>query len=172
MHLLAHQLEKRIDELIPFLLAGLLAIIIAELFFMEQTHTHQYYIDLFDGVIITVFSLDIYFKYQRAKHLRPFLRKYWPDILAVIPFFMVFRVAEMFRFSGILRTGEQSLEHLGFTTQEMVLAREIGRVGRLSRTERMLRYFKILGRTPRFLKALPFFEKPTGTHHPSEKQGQ
>ena len=43
-------------------------------------------------------------------------------------------------------------------------------VGKLSRTEQLARFIKPLLRTPRFAKAVHFFEKPTGKHHRNDKR--
>ena len=199
MHIILHKLEKRIDELIPPLLILLLIAIILELFFTEIAHRYSDYIDILDGVIILVFLIDLGFKYHRIKHIPKFLRTCWLDILAVFPFFLLFRAVELFRFPAIFETGQQILHEgveiekeasavlketskVGKVTREGVaiekeasailkeVSKEAAEAKKLTRTGRIVRYFKAIGRTPRFLRALPFFEKPTGKHYPREKK--
>ena len=47
------------------------------------------------------------------------------------------------------------------------IVRDAGRAGR---TARIIRIFRASSRLPRFLKAMPFYEKPTGGHHWHEKK--
>lgn len=168
-----HNIEKRVDELIPPLLVLLLLAIIAEFFFAEQTHPYALYFDMLDGIIVLVFLIDLAFKYQRVRYIPKFVRKYWLEILAIFPFFLAFRFVELFRISELLE-GSQQVLHEGVVVEKEAAAitREAAKIGKITRTERMLRYVRIFGRTPRFLRAIPFFEKPTGKHHPNEGKNQ
>ena len=47
--------------------------------------------------------------------------------------------------------------------------KEGARAGKVTRSSRFTRFVRIFSRTPRFVKAIPFYAKPTGEHHPHEK---
>ncbi|MBN2454120.1 hypothetical protein JXB11_01095 [Candidatus Woesearchaeota archaeon] len=185
MHILLHRLEKRVDEIIPLLLILLLGAIIVEIFFHELAEAYGEYIDLLDGIIIIIFSADLCFKYHRVRNIPKFIKKHWLEIIAVFPFFLIFRFMEFFRAPELLQTGQEIL-HEGVELEREAarasrLAKEgaavekeaaaiVNEAGKASRAGRMLRYFRALSRTPRFISAAIFYEKPTGKHHPHEKK--
>ncbi len=45
------------------------------------------------------------------------------------------------------------------------IIQEAEKAGKVSRVNKIIRFFKPIQRTPRLIKALPFFEQPTGKHH-------
>ena len=45
------------------------------------------------------------------------------------------------------------------------IIQEAEKAGKVSRVKNIMRFFKPIQRTPRLIKALPFFEQPTGKHH-------
>ena len=103
-----------------------------------------------------------------------FVKKYWLEIIATIPFFLVFRVLELFRFTEFVERG-QALAHEAIVVEKVekeaaVIVKEAARAGEASRTTRFLGTFRAISRFPRFIKAMPFFEKPTGRHHWHEKK--
>lgn len=160
MNKFLQKLEIFIDHIIPYLLIGLLVVIIGEIFYPEQFHHYQLEVDIYDTIVILAFATDLAFKYNRVRKLKKFVKKYWLDIIATIPFFLIFRVLEVFRISEFLETGQQILhEAAGVEKEAAAISRESKAV-KLTRTERFLRYFKSLGRFPRFIKAMKFFEKP------------
>ncbi len=173
MKLWLHKVEFWIDKLITPLLFILFFIIIVEIFFHEKAVPYALHIDVFDGFIIAVFAIDLSFKYVRVKNIPKFFRKYWIEIIATIPIYLVFRAFELFYVAEQAR-GVQSLVHTGIGVEEEALkiAREAERAGRITRTERLLKFFRIgrgALRLPRFLKAWPFYEKPSGRHHVHER---
>ena len=173
MHIWLHKIEVLADRLIPPVLAALLVVIIGELFFSSQLEWYQQYADWFDGFVISVFAIDLGFKYSRVRKLPTFLKKYWLEILATIPFFLVFRFMELLRATEIIEKG-QSIAHEGLTAAKIekeaaVVVREAARAGEVTRTARMVRLLRVL-RFSRLLKPLPFFERPTGKHHWHEKR--
>jgi len=170
MHIWFHRLEKIVDSMIAPLLIGLLIIIAGELFLGEHFEAYSVYADYFDILIISIFAIDLSFKFYRVRKIPLFIRKYWMEILAVIPFFLIFRFTEFFGLSELLERG-QTVAHEAPEAQKLErgavnIVREAGRAGR---TAKLIRTFRIASRFPRFLKILPFFEKPTGRHHPDEQ---
>ncbi|MBW2965128.1 ion transporter, partial [Candidatus Woesearchaeota archaeon] len=159
---------------------------------VEQYHL-EIWIIIADYIVISVFVLDLVFKWMRTRHLPKFLRKYWLDILAVFPFFLLFRLFEMFAgvFGTAVSEGTKTAQNILHESLEVEkegakIAREAekfikegSRVGqeaeklsKLSRSSRFMRFLRPILRLPRFFKAapnvLPFYEKPHGGHHQHE----
>lgn len=170
MHIWLHKLEKLVDALIPPLLLLLLFVVGAELFFHERFAAILHYADHIDLVIIAVFAADLAFKYSRVRKIPKFVRKYWLEIIATIPFFLVFRFTEFLGLQELIERGQVAAHEAAELPK---LEREAGVIvkesGKASRTLRLLRTFRAFSRLPRFLKVLPFYEKPTGRHHWHEK---
>ena len=174
MHIWLHKIEVLVDKLIAPVLAALLIVIVGELFFSHQFEWYKHYADLFDGFVILVFAADLGFKYSRIRKIPAFVRKYWLEIIATIPFFLVFRLLEFFRFTEFVEKG-QALAHESIVAGKVeeeaaIIVKEAARAGEASRTARVLNTFRALGRFPRMIRAVHFFEKPTGRHHWHEKR--
>jgi hypothetical protein len=172
-----HKLEYAIDWLIPWMILILLAIIILELFFHDFAETYHLYINIADYTVIGVFVVDLYFKYIRIRNIKTFFKTCWLDILAVFPFFLVFRFVERFiilielskdikQFQMFFHEGLE-LEKSGskMIQESSRIIQEAEKAGKVSRVKNIMRFFKPIQRTPRLIKALPFFEQPTGKHH-------
>ncbi len=171
MRLWLHKVEKFVDRAIPPMLLLLLFIIIGDLFFADAVEPYHDYVDYFDMLLIVTFAVDLSFKFHRVRKIKRFVRTYWIEIIATIPFFLIFRFVEFFGFEGLLEQGQRFAHEAGELEK---LEREGGAIvkeaGKASRTARVLRSFRIIARFPRFLKALPFHEKPTGRHHWYERK--
>ena len=173
MHIWLQKIEVIVDRLIPPILAVLLIVIVGELFFPDQFPEYKLYADIFDGFVILIFAIDLGFKYSRVRKLPAFLRKYWLEVIATLPFFLVFRLLELFKIPDFIEKG-QLLAHEAPVMEEVekeaqAVAKEAARIGESSRTIRMINTFRPLGRFPRFIKALHFFERPTGHQHGTRK---
>ncbi|MDP3919176.1 MAG: hypothetical protein Q8Q35_04730 [Nanoarchaeota archaeon] len=172
-----HFLEKSIDWLIFPTLIILLAIIIIELFFQhtaEQYHTILLYTDY---SILALFSVDLFFKYRRAKNIKYFLKTSWLDIIAIFPFFLIFRAIEpiiaVTEFSREAKNVQLIFhESLEVSKETSKIVKEVEAAGKISRARLLTSVFRSLGRTPRFLKAVAFYEEPTGTHHLKKPPGK
>ena len=189
-----HKIEVIVDKLIVPALLLLIVIIVLDLGFPEIAHHYHTYILIGDYFVIFIFIVDLIFKYVRVKNIPKFIRKYWLDILAVFPFFLLFRAFEgIFGLLGrSVSEGAQTVQsfvHTGLevekegvkvaevvskeggkvietTTREVArIAREAEKLGKVSRSTRFTRFLRPIFRLPRFIKLLPFYEKPTGTHH-------
>lgn len=170
-----HKIEVIVDRIIPYLLVLLLFLIIGELFFYNYFSNYGLWVQIADGFIVGVFVLDLVFKYIRVKNIPRFFKKYWLDIIAVFPFFLLFRVLEevniFFRFGESVSDVQPFVhESLEIERETSKLIEESEKLGKLSRTRMVTRLIRPLERTPRLLKAFPYYERPTGRHHIHEKK--
>ena len=171
MHIWLHRLEWFIDKAIAPMLIALLVIIAGEIFLGEHFEAYHTYADYFDMLIISIFAIDLSFKFNRVRKIPEFVKKYWLEIFATIPFFLIFRFTEFLGLRIFIERG-QEVAHEVPELQKIekggaAIIREAGRAGR---TAKLIRTFRVASRFPRFLKVMPFFEKPTGKHHPHEKK--
>ncbi|MBT7903382.1 hypothetical protein HN587_05965 [Candidatus Woesearchaeota archaeon] len=174
-----HKFEHLIDKSIPYTLILLLGIIVIEIFFKDFAHHYHTIISILDWIVISVFVFDLVFKYIRIRNVKNFIKKCWLDIIAVFPFFIFFRAIE--GIAGTLSFGLneglgtfQSILHEGVEVEKEgakiieAIEKEGTRGAKMTRSTRFTRFVRMFSRTPRFLKAVPFYAKPTGQHHPHE----
>jgi hypothetical protein len=141
LHYLLHKAEWFVDKAtIPILI--LLAIVIV-LEFTVNLGDYEHYVMLFDYFIIAFFIVDLLFKYGHTKTVLRFVRLYWLEILAVLPFYYLFRF-----FSGFAALGEtvgeaQKLTHEALLTRESEL---LAREAQVLRETRMIREAEVIGR--------------------------
>lgn len=184
-----HKLELIVDAIIPYCLILLIAILVLELGFHRFVEEQGLVlpIEVADYFIILIFVLDLIFKYMRVRDIPKFLRRYWLEVIAVFPFFLFFRLAELAfgleEISGGVKTA-QSLTHSTAELEKEVVAlrsgekvvmegekilREGEKIIKVERSTRLSRFLKPLMRVPRFFKTLPqmlhFYDKPTSNHH-------
>lgn len=175
-----HKTEVIIDKTIPFLLILLVFLIVGEIFFHHQLEPFHLQIEILDGIIILIFAVDLSFKYNRMRNIPKFLKKYWLEIIAIFPFFLIFRVFESIAdFFGVIREtlipGQKVLhealevEARGTKIAKTIskearvleaiekegarLAREAEAIGKVSRSSRFVRVARPLARTPRLFMA-------------------
>ncbi len=160
------KLEVFIDKFIPYLLVLLIFVIVIELFFHNIAEEYRYHINLLDGLIVVVFLLDLYFKYQRTRNIPQFVGKYWLEILAVFPFYLLFRFVEttlgFLEISGAVKQG-QNILHSGIEAEKEVtlIGKEVGEAEKLGvRAKALTRTFRTVSRTPRLVAAAQFYEQP------------
>lgn len=152
-----HKIEIVVDKLIPFLLFILILIIISEISFHDFMVKYHQVVQVLDWFIVVVFVLDLIFKYLRIRNFPKFLRASWIEIIAVFPFFLVFRFFEGFigLFGGIEGVSQtQKIIHIGEGLErEVISAEEAARIGR---AERLSRFLRPMARSIRLFK----FESP------------
>lgn len=158
--------EIVVDKTIPYILLLLFFIILGSMFYPVKFEQYDFLINIFDMFVVFVFALDLAFKYRRMKilHQHGFIRKYWLDIVAVFPFYLVFRIFE----EGIIITKFTEGEKMElFLSDAIKLEREgkelilkVEESKNISRTRLISRFFKPILQIPRFLKVIHFFEKP------------
>ncbi|MFA5141841.1 MAG: ion transporter [Candidatus Woesearchaeota archaeon] len=149
MHKYLRKLEHIVDKIIPPILVILLFIIIGDLFFYDQIHPYYHYIEIIDYFIISIFVIDLSFKYHRTKSLKYFLKQYWIDILAVFPFLWFFRITG--EATDIIRIGESGQRILHETVE---VEKEASVIAKEARGARYLRFARPLARAPRIAKAM------------------
>lgn len=177
-----HKIESFVDRAIPYALIVLAGIIIVDLFFKELAAEYHLMLAILDYIIIAFFVADLIFKYNRIRKFKEFIKECWLDIIAVFPFVLIFRffegIAAFFRYSAELREGQSILHTIVEGRKEIAelfgksakIVEEAELAGKLSRTEKILKEVRPLARSPRLIKALPFYEKPTGKHHLHEME--
>ena len=156
------KIETAIDASVPYLLVILVIITSIDIFYAEMAETYSLQIEIIDTSVIGLFAIDLIFKYHRAKSTPRFIRENWIDIVAVIPFYLVFRLVDEFVIaSELVREGQQTL-HIaeGVEKEAATAAKDVKTVKIVTRSERMLREARVLGRVPKFISASRFFEKP------------
>ena len=84
-----NKIEHYVDKSIPYLLGLLLIMIILELVYKTEAEKYSLYIDIIDYFIIFVFVIDLAFKYNRTRNVKKFLKTYWIEIIAILPFYLV-----------------------------------------------------------------------------------
>ena len=136
-----HHLEVFVDEMIPYLLVIITVLLVLENPFWTLyplDHWEPYVTWFVQGVIV-FFLVDLAFKWTHVRNVTKFIKLYWIDILAVMPFYLAFRIYA--RFTSLASAGEdiakaQELAHEAVLAREAQLAKE---VEALVREERLLK---------------------------------
>jgi len=122
-----NKLDETIQLIIPPTLVLLLTVSIIELFY--EVGRLSFLIDIFDLFVITIFAIDLYYRWFETPHIIPFVKKHILDIIATIPFNYIF----------------MGVDYLVFTRATRGV-RIIARYGKL------LRLIRFGARAPRFLR--------------------
>lgn len=153
------KVEKITDTLIVPALLAVLVIVVLELFFPETAHHYHSWIVLADNVVISIFVIDVLFKFRRASTWEGFLHNHWLEIIAIMPFFLAFRLIEgLFIALDTVEIGQHTA-HLAEGARSSRFT-EFFRTGELGRSTRFGRLLRAISRTPRFAKAAEFFKHP------------
>ena len=163
------KLERFVDRVIPYLIVLLIGVVIIDVFFHDTSITYATPLFILDSVIVGFFVVDLIFKYRRVRNIPRFLRLYWLDIMAVLPFFLILRLfEEVLLLSETSTSVLRNLFHTGLILEEEAAAGSeaskiaktseiLAKEGRLALLSDVL---KPLRRIPRFLKAFSFYEHP------------
>ena len=143
------------DRLVGPALVIILIVILLEIFLPDVAHHYHSAILVADYTAISIFVLDLGFKFRRATEWENFLRKYWLEIIAIMPGFIVFRVLDAF--FVITRSAELSQDAIHLATRSERLA-ALASGGELSRAARFERAMLGFARTPRLARAVDFFK--------------
>jgi hypothetical protein len=65
---------------------------------------YQTFITVIDYSVIAIFSIDLVFLYRKSKNLHDFIRNHWLDMVAVMPFGLIFQFTKIFRVSIIFKS--------------------------------------------------------------------
>jgi len=162
MNLSWRKAEKITDKLILPSLLAVFAIVVLEIFFTEAAHHYDNWINLADTVVITIFIADIGFKFQHATTIEGFVRGHWLEIIAIMPFFLFFRVIEgIFIATDLLDLGQHTA-HLAEGARSGRFT-QVFRSSELARSTRFGRFIRVFSRAPRFAKAAEFYRHPNET---------
>jgi len=139
-----NKLDKVIQLLIPPSLVLLLIVTIIELFYNISSRT-AFFIDVFDIYVIIIFAIDLYFRWFETPKFIPFVKKHFLDIIATIPFNLIFLGIEGLVLIRALRG--------------VRLISSIAKFARFARYGRLLRLLRFGARAPRFLRTRKYVKK-------------
>lgn len=83
-----HKIEVITDKLVIWMILLLFAVLYVEIAHSDLAEKYNVWITVADSIIVSVFVVDLVFKYIRAKSIPDFLKRNWLDIIAVFPFFL------------------------------------------------------------------------------------
>ena len=132
-----NKLDDTIQLLIPPSLVLLLVVTIIELFY-GLGKGMSLFVDIFDVYVIIIFAIDLYYRWFETPHFFPYVKKHILDIIATIPFNLIF-------------LGLEGLTLIRAFRGVRILAR-ISRLARFARYGRLLRLLRFAARAPRFLR--------------------
>jgi len=138
------KLDGTIQLLIPPSLVMLLVVTIIELFYGVASWM-SILIDIFDIYVIAIFATDLRFRWKETPHFFPFVKKHILDIIATIPFNLIFLGIE-----GLVLI--RALRGIRIITQAAKFAR-------FARYGRLLRLVRFGARAPRFLRTRKYVKK-------------
>ena len=128
------RIENFVHYSVPFFLVVLFVSITIEFLYPDIVGPYTLYLRIFDGFIVALFATDLTFIYRRSQSFQQFVTKNWIDILATIPFFIVFRFFQ------------------GASLLVALFARGTAEV--VADASRFSRFLRPLARTPRFARVL------------------
>lgn len=136
-------------RLIPFAIVALLFVIVIELFFTEFAHHYHTSITILDGFIVAIFIVDLIFLALKAKSAKFFFKNYWLDIVAIIPFALIFTFIN-YLYEAIVATSRiatgQAILHESLEARKGALA--------LSRSQRLAKYAKYIRIITRLIRVV------------------
>ena len=146
------------DRMVGPALIVILIVILTEIFLPDIAHKYHTAIVIADYSAILIFVVDLGFKFKRASEWEGFVKKYWLEIIAIMPGFIIFRVLDTF--FVITRSAELSQDAIHLATRSERLAAIAGS-GEITRAARIERLTKGLTRSPRLAKAFSFYDEPS-----------
>jgi len=160
------KIEKFVNWSIPLLVVLLLIAIVIELS-TEEARKYDKELAIFDYIIVSFFLVDLTFKWLHTKKLKKFLKLYWIDIIAVFPFYLIFRayisILEIFPFGESI-TNIQKITHEATLIREAKFLEEEGKIAKESRF--VVREAEVIGRSLRvFQRSLRAFATRTTIAH-------
>ncbi len=156
--------EIFIDKAVPYALMFILAHLVLTIFFSEVIHRYEDLIIFLEFFLITfVLGFDLIFKYRRSVNKKYFFKHHWLEIIAVLPFMLVFRLFEEAYLISRLVPVETSVASTQMVLHDIKgisegtrIVKEAELAGRASRVGR----FSRLTRIPAFIRGAIFFEHP------------
>ena len=153
------EIELAIDKAVPYLLIVLLVTIIVDIALAASVENYYVNLEIIDYAIVFIFVVDLLLKFIRAKSLKGFLRKYWLEIIAVLPAFVLVRIVE--EASGLFLASQEITRAQGIFHEVVGIEEEAPKIAStLGRSSRFARFIAPIARLPRFAKALKFYALP------------
>lgn len=153
-----HDTEVFIDKLITPAVLVLIVVIIIEFFFIQLAEKYATPITITDGIVVGIFVIDLIFKYNHVRNIPKFIKYFWLDILAVFPFFLLFRAFEGLAAFASLGERTQTLLHQGIILEQEG-SRLVREAEQLSKVSEFSRFIRPITRLPRILKLAPHHSK-------------
>jgi signal transduction histidine kinase len=156
-----YEFEHFTDHIIPVLVVLIAIALVLENPFWTLVHLSEYepWTSIFDGVIVFFFVVDLVFKWFKTRNVRRFFRLYWIDIIAVFPFYLLFRAYS--ELTAVFRVGEEVSEVGQKVAHEAVLLREasmLREAEEAAKEARIAKETKVVGRgirgVQRFLRVM------------------
>ena len=147
--------EQFTYKLIPYLIAAIAIVLILDNPWWALYNLHQYEIglEIFDGAVVVFFVVELIYKWFRVRNVTKFIRLYWIEILAVFPFYLMFRAYN--QLTVIFQTGEEVTEAAQKLTHEAVLIRE----GELLREQRLLKETELARESRPITRLIRFIQR-------------
>ena len=139
-----NKLDDIVQLLIPPSLVLLLVVTIYELFY-SVSKGMSIFIDIFDVYVIVIFAIDLYYRWFETPHFFPYVKKHILDIIATIPFNLIF-------------LGIEGLVLIRALRGVRIIAR-VARLARFARYGRLLRLIRFGARAPRFMRTRKYVKK-------------
>lgn len=136
------------DSLLPYAIILLGVDLFFHLFVSNFYSNFEIYFSILQWSCLSVFFSDLIFKFSRAATIPQFLKTSWFDILAIFPFFLLFRVFETLGLIGTLSGAVGDIQGV------------VGTGSDIERKAHFERFLKPLLKTPRFAKVLHFYNSP------------
>jgi len=134
------KINLALNKIMPYVLVILLVLIILEFSIKIQNQLVLLAFEFLDTIIIELFILDLIFLYIKSKDIRFFFKHYWLDIIAVLPFGLIFRVADNFF-------------RIGIEAERLVVGQRI--IHEVSKSEKLLKLVSEAGKEIRLLRFIP-----------------
>jgi len=151
-------IELAIDKVVPYLLIVLLATIIVDIALAASLEEYSVNLEIVDYAIVFIFVIDLIVKFIRARTIKGFLRKYWLEIIAVLPAFVVARIVE--EISGLFIASEEMRAVQGIAHEVVQVEEQTPKIAsQLGRSTRFARFIAPIARLPRFARAFEFYKR-------------
>ncbi len=102
---LARFINHPVTELVIMVMIIISVLLVLYEFSLDPSHPRYDRLELINDLFTYFFIVELSLRYWVEQRKRRFFRKYWLDILAVIPFFRTFRVLRVFRLLRLFRFG-------------------------------------------------------------------
>ncbi|MCB9359163.1 ion transporter [Candidatus Woesearchaeota archaeon] len=103
--------ERYFDYLVVLCIIITIGILIME-YTITITPAIENIIFIVDSIIIIIFLADLYIDYRYLEDKKKFLKHYWPDILALIPFYSAFRILKVMKLLRLFRVSSVTAEEI------------------------------------------------------------